>query len=73
MDLGVGGDTGGSVRIPASWCGVVGMKPTFGLVPYTGALVMEISTDHLCPMAGNVKDCALMLEVIWIITNYEIG
>lgn len=64
VSLGIGSDQAGSVRAPASWTGVVGMKPTFGLVPYTGAMSMEASLDHLGPMAANVKDCALLLEVI---------
>lgn len=64
VDMAIGGDQGGSIRIPASWCGIVGLKPTWGLVPYTGAVPIEITCDHLGPMAGNVKDCALMLEAI---------
>ncbi|XP_045166550.1 amidase-like [Mercenaria mercenaria] len=64
VDMAVGGDQGGSIRIPASWCGIVGHKPTWGLVPYTGALPIEITCDHLGPMARNVRDCALLLEVI---------
>ena len=59
-----GGDQGGSIRIPASYCGVVGLKPTHGLVPYTGAAPIMPCTDHLGPMAKTVNDCALMLEVI---------
>ena len=63
MDMAIGGDQGGSVRIPASWCGLVGLKATFGLIPYTGALSGEFVVDHLGPMARTVKDCALLLEV----------
>ncbi|RWP99094.1 amidase [Mesorhizobium sp.] len=63
-DIAIGGDQGGSVRIPASWCGLVGLKPTWGLVPYTGAFPIEPSLDHLGPMARTVEDVALMLEVI---------
>ena len=63
MDFAIGGDSGGSVRIPASWCGIVGVKPTYGLVPYSGCMLVEPSMDHLCPMARNVKDAALLLEV----------
>ena len=62
--MALGGDQGGSVRIPASWCGIVGLKPTWGLVPYTGAIPIEITIDHLGPMANTVTDCALLLEVI---------
>ncbi|XP_030829249.1 uncharacterized protein LOC100889766, partial [Strongylocentrotus purpuratus] len=64
VDMAIGGDQGGSVRIPASWCGLVGLKATFGLIPYTGALSGEFVVDHLGPMARTVKDCALLLEVI---------
>ncbi|XP_071476416.1 amidase-like [Diadema antillarum] len=64
VDLAIGGDQGGSVRIPASWCGLVGLKPTFGLVPYTGAGSGELTLDHLGPITRTVEDCALMLEAI---------
>jgi amidase len=60
----VGGDQGGSVRTPASWCGVVGLKPTHGLVPYTGAFAMEPTLDHLGPMGRSVEDVARLLSVI---------
>lgn len=60
----VGGDQGGSVRTPASWCGIVGLKPTHGLVPYTGAFPIEPSFDHLGPMGRTVEDVALLLSVI---------
>lgn len=63
-DMAIGGDQGGSVRIPASWCGVVGLKPSWGLVPYTGAFPIEPSLDHLGPMARTVDDIALLLDVI---------
>ncbi|KAK5677960.1 hypothetical protein LTS10_009844 [Elasticomyces elasticus] len=64
VDLAVGCDQGGSVRIPASMCGIVGHKPTWGLVPYTGILSGEATIDHAGPMAKNVKDTALLLEVM---------
>ncbi|MFN3262204.1 MAG: amidase [Pikeienuella sp.] len=64
VDMAIGGDQGGSVRMPASFCGCYGMKPTHGLVPYTGAMPIETTIDHLGPMTGNVADNALMLEVI---------
>jgi len=63
-DMGIGSDQGGSVRMPSSWSGCVGIKPTHGLVPYTGAGPIEHSIDHLGPMAGSSLDCALLLEVI---------
>ncbi|MGX7696974.1 amidase [Gordonia polyisoprenivorans] len=64
VDLAIGGDQGGSIRIPASFCGVVGHKPTFGLVPYTGAFPIERTIDHVGPIARTVADAALMLSVI---------
>ena len=63
VDMAIGGDQGGSIRLPASWTGIVGLKPTYGLVPYTGAMSMEMAVDHLGPMARTVHDCALFLEV----------
>ncbi|NYI76717.1 amidase [Nocardioides panzhihuensis] len=64
VDLAVGGDQGGSIRIPSAFCGVVGHKPTWGLVPYTGAFPIEQSIDHLGPIAPTVRDAAGMLSVI---------
>jgi hypothetical protein len=61
--MAIGGDQGGSIRIPASWCGIVGLKPTWGLVPYTGAVPIETTCDHLGPMTRTVRDCAVLLEV----------
>jgi len=64
VDMAIGADQGGSIRMPASFCGIVGLKPTYGLVPYTGASGMEYSLDHLGPMTRTVADCALLLEVL---------
>lgn len=64
VDMAIGGDQGGSIRMPASFCGVYGMKPTHGLVPYTGIMPIEATIDHTGPMTQNVIDNALMLEVI---------
>lgn len=50
--------------MPASFCGIVGLKPTWGLVPYTGAIGLDCSIDHAGPMTSNVADCALLLQVI---------
>jgi len=61
--MALGTDTGGSVRVPASWCGIVGLKPTFGLVPYTGIMNLNPSLDTVGPMARTVRDCALLLKV----------
>ena len=63
MDMGLGGDQGGSIRMPAAACGIVGLKPTYGLVPYTGIMPMELTLDHTRPMTRTVHDTALMLEV----------
>ena len=62
--MAIGGDQAGSIRIPASHCGIVGLKPTFGLVPYTGIAPLEITLDTCGPMTANVRDNALLLEVI---------
>ncbi len=64
VDMAIGGDQGGSIRMPASFCGIYGMKATHGLVPYTGIMPIEIYVDHTGPMTATVKDNALMLEVI---------
>jgi amidase len=64
VDIALGGDQGGSIRIPASWSGVVGLKPTHGLVPYTGIVGFDQTIDHIGPMAKTAEDCALMLQVI---------
>jgi amidase len=64
VDMAIGCDQGGSVRMPSSYCGLVGMKPTFGLVPYTGILGMNPNIDHAGPMTRNVADNALLLQVL---------
>jgi amidase len=64
VDLAIGGDQGGSIRIPAAYSGICGMKPTHGLVPYTGVMPIELTIDHTGPMSANVADNALMLEVL---------
>jgi amidase len=63
-DMAIGGDQGGSIRMPSSFSGCYGIKPTYGLVPYTGAFPIDQSVDHLGPMAGSSADCALLLEVL---------
>jgi amidase len=63
-DLALGGDQGGSIRLPACWSGCVGHKPTYGLVPYTGCFPLEMSLDHVGPMARSVGDVATLLDVI---------
>lgn len=64
VDMALGTDQGGSVRMPSSYCGTYGLKPTFGLVPYTGAMPMEASVDHIGPITRCVEDNARLLEVI---------
>jgi len=64
VDMAIAGDQGGSIRIPASNCGCYGMKPTHGLVPYTGAMPIEQTIDHLGPITNSVADNALLLEVL---------
>lgn len=64
VDMAIGGDQGGSIRIPASNCGVYGMKPTHGLVPYTGVMPIEQTIDHVGPITNTVADNALLLEVL---------
>jgi amidase len=64
VDFAIGGDQGGSIRIPASFCGIYGMKGTWGLVPYTGVMPIETTIDHTGPMTATVADNALLLEVL---------
>lgn len=60
----LGTDTGGSVRIPASYCGIVGLKATYGLVPIRGIIPLVVSLDHCGPMTRTVADTALMLNTM---------
>jgi len=60
----LGSDTGGSVRNPASFCGIVGLKPTSGLVSRAGVIPNSYTLDHCGPMARTVEDCALLLQAI---------
>jgi len=64
VEMAIGGDQGGSIRIPAAFSGVYGMKATHGLVPYTGVMPIESTIDHTGPMTTSVADNALLLEVI---------
>lgn len=69
VDMALGADQGGSIRIPAAWTGTVGLKPTFGLVPYTGLVPIEPTVDHAGPITRNVTDCALFLEVCFMVVS----
>lgn len=61
---GLGSDTGASIRAPASFCGIVGFKPTYGRASRAGVLPLAWSLDHVGPMARSVADCALLLQAI---------
>jgi aspartyl-tRNA(Asn)/glutamyl-tRNA(Gln) amidotransferase subunit A len=63
-DVALGTDSGGSIRIPAACCGVVGFKPTFDLVPTSGCFPLAPSFDHVGPMARSVDECAQMLQAL---------
>jgi amidase len=64
IEMAIGGDQGGSIRMPGSFSGCYGMKATHGLVPYTGVMPIEATIDHTGPMTATVADNALLLEVI---------
>jgi amidase len=64
IDVALGTDQGGSVRLPAAWCGYLGLKPTFGLVPYTGIASLDRSVDHVGPLTKTVDDMAAMMQVM---------
>jgi aspartyl-tRNA(Asn)/glutamyl-tRNA(Gln) amidotransferase subunit A len=62
VELALGTDSGGSIRIPAAWCGIVGFKPTYDLVPSDGTLPLAPSYDHVGPMASTVDGCVRLLQ-----------
>ncbi|HUE02891.1 MAG TPA: amidase [Bryobacteraceae bacterium] len=62
--MAMGSDTGGSIRIPASYCGVVGLKPTYGRVSRYGAMPLGFSLDHMGPLTNSVRDAGAVLNVI---------
>lgn len=64
LPLAIGTDTGGSIRIPAAYCGITGLKPTYGRVPRSGVMGLAWTLDHAGPMTRSVDDAALMLQAI---------
>ena len=64
IDLAIGGDQAGSIRVPAAYCGVYGLKPTHGLVPYTGIAGLHPMIDFTGPMARKLEDIAMLLAVV---------
>jgi amidase len=64
VEMALGGDQGGSIRTPSCWCGVCGLKPTWGLVPMTGGMPISYSVDHCGPICNNVENVARLLTVI---------
>lgn len=64
VDFALGADQAGSIRMPASFSGIVGLKPTYGLVPYTGIAPLDNAFDHVGPMTATVADAALLLNVL---------
>jgi amidase len=64
IDASLGTDQGGSIRAPAAWCGVLGLKPTHSLVPYTGIAGIDATFDHVGPMTRTVQDMARLMDVL---------
>jgi amidase len=64
VEMALGGDQGGSIRTPSSWCGVYGLKPTWGLVPVSGSMPIAYSVDHCGPIANSVENVARLLTAI---------
>lgn len=64
VDMAIGGDQGGSIRIPAAYNGIYGMKATHGLIPYSGVASLSPMVDHIGPMACNLQDIAILLQVL---------
>jgi aspartyl-tRNA(Asn)/glutamyl-tRNA(Gln) amidotransferase subunit A len=64
VPMAMGSDTGGSIRIPAAFCGTVGIKPTSGRISRYGVMPLDFSLDHMGPLTTNVRDAAIVLEAI---------
>ncbi len=71
--MATGADNAGSIRIPASLSGIVGIKPTFGLVPYTGIMGLDPTLDHAGPLTTRVADNALFLEAMAGADGYDLS
>src|ERR1700680_1572991 len=64
VPMALGGDQGGSIRTPSSWCGIYGLKPTWGLVPTTGSMPISYSVDHCGPMGASVEDVSGLITCL---------
>ena len=71
VDIAFGGDQGGSIRIPAAWCGCVGLMATHGLIPHTGVFGLEASVDYVGPMTRTVEDTARVLDCVAGADGYD--
>jgi aspartyl-tRNA(Asn)/glutamyl-tRNA(Gln) amidotransferase subunit A len=72
LPMALGTDTGGSIRVPASFCGIAGLKPTYGLVSRHGVLPLAFSLDHVGPLGSCVEDCALALNAMAGVDDYNV-
>ncbi|MCX7380400.1 MAG: amidase [Alphaproteobacteria bacterium] len=70
---GTGSDTGGSIRGPAAFCGIAGIKPTYGLCSRAGVLPLSFTLDHTGPMAWTAQDCAMLLQAMAGIARWRIS
>jgi len=64
VGLAMGSDTGGSIRLPATFCGIVGLKPTYGVISRRGVVPLSFTLDHAGPLTRTVEDCALAMQVL---------
>jgi aspartyl-tRNA(Asn)/glutamyl-tRNA(Gln) amidotransferase subunit A len=64
LPLAMGSDTGGSIRLPAAYCGIVGLKPTYGRLSRVGVVPLSFSMDHAGPLTRTVEDCAMAMQVL---------
>lgn len=71
VELAIGGDQGGSIRMPASYCGIYGIKRSYGLVPFTGIVPIEVTIDHTDAITASVADNALMLEALACLDGFD--